>query len=91
VIRAGAPAVLAEYLEFSMSYFDEYDTTEEHERRIVRCTSCQARIIFLPTPNGKKMPVDADTVEPDDTEYEPETHVSHFVTCPTAFKHRKPK
>ncbi len=29
--------------------FDIDDTTEEHERRITRCKSCRAQIIFLPT------------------------------------------
>ena len=58
-------------------------TTEEHERRIKRCRefSCLARIVWLTTSAGKNMPVDADTVEPDDTEYDPERHVSHFKTC----------
>lgn len=68
-------------------------TTEAHERRIVRCTkkACNARIIFLPTPNGKQMPVDADTVEAADDEYAPGRHISHFATCadPNAF--RKPR
>ena len=43
--------------------FDEPDTTEEHERRIVRCRSCNAKIIWMMTRNLKHMPVDADTVE----------------------------
>ena len=69
--------------------FDE-ETTEEHERRITRCSSCRARIIWLKTAKGGNMPVDADTVEPDDTEYDPEgDHVSHFATCPNADQHRK--
>lgn len=46
--------------------FEDDDTTEEHERRITRCKSCNAKIIFLDMPSGKKMPVDADTVEPED-------------------------
>ena len=61
------------------------DTTEEHERRITRCReqACRARIVWLTTSAGKNMPVDADTVEPDDTEYDPDRHVSHFKTCTT--------
>lgn len=43
--------------------FDDDDTTEAHERRITRCRSCRARIIFLRTSTGKSIPVDADTVE----------------------------
>lgn len=71
-----------------MSFGDD-DTTEAHEKRIVRCKSCRARIIFLPTTAGKNMPVDADTVEPDDDEYEAPRHISHFSTCIDADKHRK--
>ena len=71
--------------------FEDVDTTEEHERRIVRCSSCRARIIWLKTISGKNMPVDSDTVEPEDDEYVPGRHVSHFATCPTAGQHRRPK
>jgi hypothetical protein len=63
--------------------FDE-DTTEEHERRIVRCreAGCRARIIFmLNEATGKRVPVDADTVGPSDDQYDPSRHVSHFKTC----------
>ena len=34
-------------------------------------------------------PVDADTVEPKDDEYDPPRHVSHFATCPNADHHRR--
>jgi hypothetical protein len=71
--------------------FDDDETTEAHEKRITRCRSCQARIIFLKTAAGKNMPVDADTVEPDDDEFDSERHESHFVSCPNADKHRKPR
>lgn len=67
----------------------ESDTTEAHERRIVRCRSCNARIIFLVTATGKKMPVEADTVEPDDQEFDADRHESHFAKCPAANQHRK--
>lgn len=66
-----------------MSFLDD-DTTEAHERRIVRCRACQARIIFLDTVNGKRAPVDADTVEPGDEVFEAGRHVSHFTTCTDA-------
>ncbi len=69
----------------------EDDTTEAHERRIVRCRSCRAKIIWFTTAAGKKMPVDADTVEPDDDddELDLERHVSHFATCPDAARFRR--
>jgi hypothetical protein len=70
----------------------EEDTTEEHERRIVRCSSCRARIIWLKTAAGRNMPVDADTVEPGEEIFEPNSdHISHFATCPNANNHRKRK
>lgn len=68
--------------------FDE-ETTEAHERRIMRCKSCRAQIIWFKTEAGKNMPVDADTVEADDTELDLERHVSHFATCPQANQHRR--
>ncbi len=72
-----------------MSFEDE-DTTEDHERRIVRCSTCNARIIWLKTQKGANMPVDADSVEPEDQIFDAAGgHISHFATCPDAFKHRK--
>jgi hypothetical protein len=69
--------------------FDD-DTTEEHERRIVRCSSCRARIIFLDTPKGKKMPTDADSVEPEHTVFDVGLgHVAHWGTCPNSKQHKK--
>lgn len=67
----------------------EEETTEAHERRIVRCRSCQARIIFLKTSLGKLMPVDADTVDPGDEEFDRRKHESHFAKCSSADDHRK--
>ena len=67
----------------------EEDTTEEHERRIVRCSSCRAKIIWFKTPAGKNMPVDADTVEPTDDALDLSRHKSHFATCPNANQHRR--
>jgi hypothetical protein len=63
--------------------FDDDETTEEHERRITRCKeqTCRKQIIFLPTINGATMPVDADSVLPEDDTYEPAKHTSHFTTC----------
>lgn len=69
--------------------FDEPDTTEAHEYRIKRCSSCQVQIIFLPTPAGKTMPVDALTVEPDDNMYDSSRHESHFRNCNDPNKHSR--
>lgn len=74
-----------------MSFDDINDSTERHERRIVRCRSCNAMIIFLETANGKRMPVNADTVEEDDTEYDSERYESHFATCNKPEQWRKPR
>lgn len=65
------------------------DTTEAHERRIVRCKSCRAMIVWLKTPAGKSMPVDADSVAPEDEEYEHGRHISHFSTCPDQARWRR--
>jgi len=71
----------------------EPETTEAHERRIVRCRepTCNARIIFLHTAAGNPIPVDADTVEPEDQQYEPGKHEPHFATCKTPARFRKPR
>ncbi len=72
--------------------FDKYESDEvrdlAHERRITRCSSCRAKIIWFKTRNGKNMPVDADTVEADDDELDLSRHISHFATCPNAAQHR---
>lgn len=72
-----------------MSFEDDYHTSEQHERRITRCRSCKARIIFLRTSSGKAMPVEADSVEPEDETFEAGRHESHFAKCPAASKFRK--
>lgn len=75
--------------------FDSYEgdqaALEAHERRIKRCTTCRAQIIWFVTEAGRNMPVDADTVEAEDDEYEPPRHVSHFATCKQADQHRRPR
>lgn len=70
---------------------DDERKLEKHERRIVRCRTCQARIIFLETNKGNRMPVDAYTVEADDELFDPSRHTSHFAVCPGADKHRRPR
>lgn len=72
-----------------MSFEDPDDTNEVHERRIKRCKACHAKIIWFKTEAGKNMPVDADTVEPDDEELDLSRHSSHFATCPNADQFRK--
>ena len=67
----------------------EPSTTESHERRITRCKSCRAQIIWFRTASGKSMPVNADTVEPEDDEYEHGRHISHFSTCPDQARWRR--
>lgn len=60
-------------------------TTERRERKpleVVNCRSCHARITWMTTRKGKKMPVDADTAADGDTLYQPAIHRSHFETCP---------
>jgi hypothetical protein len=48
---------------------------------VVTCRECGEDIVFLRTASGRTMPVNADTVEPGDTDYEHGRHVSHFSTC----------
>ena len=56
-----------------------------------RCKSCQAEIIWIRTERGHLMPVNAETVGPDDKVFKPGAHISHFATCPNADKHRRAK
>lgn len=69
------------------------DTTEAHERRIVRCKSskCNARIVWLKTSAGRNIPVDADSVDADDELFDSSKHTSHFATCVDAKDFRKPR
>lgn len=65
-----------------------------HERRIKTCRheQCKARIVFLRSRTGSKVPVDADGVTADHTDYDPKLgHVSHFATCPGAAGFRRPR
>lgn len=61
------------------------------DQRIVICReqTCGARIILLKTRVGRIMPVDADSVEADDNEYDPQRHKSHFVTCTAPGRFRR--
>jgi len=53
------------------------------------CRSCHAEIVFLTTRTGKTIPVNAETVGPEDREFDPVRHTSHFATCPQAPQWRK--
>lgn len=58
---------------------------------MAKCSKCQREIIFLKTAKGKNIPVNAETVEWGDTEYEHGKHISHFSDCPAAASFRKPE
>jgi hypothetical protein len=58
-------------------------------REIAKCRGCGEDVIWLVTRNGKNMPIDAATVRPGDTMFDPVHHSSHFDTCPKADKFRK--
>ena len=47
------------------------------------CRSCGNQIIWYlkVPPHGKNIPVDADSVEAGDHEYDKDNHVVHFDTC----------
>lgn len=54
---------------------------------ILKCRSCNAPIVFLKTAKEKTIPVNAETVKPDDKLYDAKFgHISHFATCPDAAK-----
>lgn len=60
---------------------------------ISACRACGAQIVFMPRERRDGTtgvhPVDASTVEPGDSRYDRERHVSHFDTCPDASRFRK--
>lgn len=56
---------------------------------IQHCRSCGAAIVFLRTRKGKLMPVDAETVDHDEYQFQHGKHRAHFATCPEADRHRK--
>lgn len=58
--------------------------------RNARCKRCGASIVFLPTANGKQMPVNADTVAHDQAYFDIKLHRSHFADCPGAAAFRRP-
>ena len=57
----------------------------------VRCSTCGADIVWFYTHNGKRMPVDEETTQPNDRadQLDLKRHRSHFATCPDRDKHRR--
>ena len=64
-----------------MTFDDDIDFTNEwHERRIKRCRSCKAKVIWFVVA-GRNVPADADSVEPGDTSFDPAKHEHHHENC----------
>ena len=59
-------------------------------RTTVQCKACGALMVFLSTRSGKKMPVDASSIEAHELMFDHTKHKSHFATCPEAEQFRKP-
>lgn len=63
------------------------------------CRSCGAPIVWMRTEQGQMMPVDADSVDEAELEYDDDgtprfqygTHASHFASCDQADRWRKPR
>jgi hypothetical protein len=58
---------------------------------VLSCRECGADIVFLRTASGKTMPVNAESVEPDDVDYEHGRHVTHWSTCTNPERFRRPR
>lgn len=60
---------------------------------ITSCRACGEQIVFMPRTRRDGTtgvhPVDVSTVEPGDSRYDRERHVSHFDTCPDAARFRQ--
>jgi hypothetical protein len=50
---------------------------------------CGADIVWLVTSNGKNMPVNADTIQEGDNQFDHKRHVAHWATCPKAQSFRR--
>lgn len=59
-----------------------------HAKRIARCRTCKAQVIWFKTPRGSNMPVDAVSVNRNDVQLDLNRHISHFATCPQRRKAR---
>lgn len=60
----------------------------EHEH-IKQCRACGRDIVFLRTKKGKLIPVNAETVNREDMQFEYGRHVAHFSDCPEADTFRR--
>lgn len=59
-----------------------YDDWEEDYARNDECGKCGEEIVFLKNKNSKWVPIDAETISPGDSQFEPKSgHVLHFDTC----------
>jgi hypothetical protein len=55
------------------------------------CRSCGASVVWLTTTKGTRMIVNAETVGPDDTVFDPLVHRAHWADCPHKADWRKNK
>lgn len=64
--------------------------TRDTGHRVSACRSCGAQVVWMENPKtGKKMPVNAETVEKGDEHLDLGHQTSHFATCPQADKWRR--
>ncbi len=54
----------------------------------VKCRGCGEYIVWLKTKNGKNMPVEPETVDHDDDEFDHTKHEAHWGNCPKADQFR---
>jgi hypothetical protein len=54
-----------------------------------RCRSCGVSIVWVKTPKGKNMPVNASSAQPGDIEFDRTRHIPHWASCPQANRWRK--
>jgi len=60
-----------------------------HARRIARCRSCLAPIVWFRTISGFIIPINAGSVDSQDTQHDAKRHIAHFATCPNRDMHRR--
>ena len=63
--------------------------TDTDRPKIGPCRACHKAIVFLRTSSGKAMPVDVETIQPDDREFDAARHRSHFATCTAPSRFRR--
>ena len=53
--------------------------------KTIKCGSCGHEIVFLKTKKGKFVPVNAETIQGKERNYDNKIgHISHFSSCPQA-------